>query len=130
MVQRQASCSCGQLSLIARGEPERISVCHCLACQRRTGSAFGAQARFPTEEVKVEGDSNTWSRTGESGGTATFHFCPECSAIVWWQPESMPELVYVPIGAFADPAFPPPTVSVYDERAHPWVSLSEDLVRE
>lgn len=36
MTTRQASCSCGQLRLTCAGEPVRISVCHCLECQRRT----------------------------------------------------------------------------------------------
>jgi len=42
---RQAACSCGKLSAAAEGDPIRISICHCHACQRRTGSVFGAQAR-------------------------------------------------------------------------------------
>ena len=43
---RHAACSCGQLRLTVEGEPVRVSICHCLACQRRTGSVFGVQARF------------------------------------------------------------------------------------
>jgi len=31
--------------------------------------------------------------------------------------------VAVAVGAFADPAFPPPRASVYDSRRHPWVTL-------
>lgn len=130
MVERQAACSCGQLTVVAVGDPARISVCHCLACQRRTGSVFGAQARFPTENVAVHGESSTWSRTGESGGTVTFHFCPVCAATVFYQLDFAPDMTAVPLGAFADPSFPPPTVSVYDECAHPWVTLPDALIRE
>jgi hypothetical protein len=130
MTERTAACSCGQLTVTTTAEPVRVSICHCLACQRRTGSVFGAQARFPTEAVAVDGESSTWSRAGESGESSTFHFCPKCSALAWWQPESMPEVVYVPIGAFADPTFPAPQVSVYGESAHAWVGLPEDLRNE
>ncbi|MFN2470768.1 MAG: aldehyde-activating protein, partial [Gaiellaceae bacterium] len=38
MSNRHAACSCGQLRLTVEGEPVRVSICHCLACQRRTGS--------------------------------------------------------------------------------------------
>jgi hypothetical protein len=38
-----------------------------------------------------------------------------------------PGLVAVAVGAFADPGFPPPTVSVYEARRHPWVVVPEDL---
>ena len=40
MPTRLASCSCGQLTAQASGDPVRNSICHCLACQRRTGSPF------------------------------------------------------------------------------------------
>jgi hypothetical protein len=120
---RRAECSCGQLHLTAEGEPIRISMCHCLACQRRTGSVFGAQARFPRDKVRIEGRSTAYVRTGDSGGRATFHFCPECGATVYYQLDQVPDAIAIPIGAFADPAFPAPRVSVYESRRHPWVGI-------
>lgn len=111
----------------ARGEPVRISVCHCLACQQRTGSAFGVQARFPEDAVVVAGESREFARTGDEGTTARFHFCPDCGATVFWRMEAMPGFVAVPVGAFADPAFPEPTLSVYRIPQHPWVRLPDDV---
>ncbi len=130
MAIRAASCSCGQLRLKAEGEPVRVSICHCLECQKRTGSVFAAQARFPRAAVTITGESRTWSRTGDDGGTATFHFCATCSAIVYWTFREMPEFLAVPVGAFADPAFPPPAVSVYENRRHPWTLALADLPLE
>ena len=100
----------------------RVSVCHCLECQKRTGSVFAAQARFPRAAVTVEGRSTTWARTGDSGGTATFHFCPTCGATVFWEMDGLPDFLAVATGAFVDPAFPPPQVSVYESRMHPWAA--------
>src|ERR1700753_659669 len=102
MTTRTASCSCGQLRIACEGEPVRISICHCLECQKRTGSVFATQARFPRERVKMEGSASHWSRRGDSGGSATFSFCPTCSSIVYWEPEAMPDFVMVAVGAFAD----------------------------
>jgi hypothetical protein len=130
MCERTAGCSCGQLSLTARGEPVRISVCHCLACQQRTGSAFGVQARFATCDVDIDGASTRYVRTGDEGNRIAFHFCPDCGSTVYYQFEAHPEVIAVAVGPFADPAFPPPTVSVYDEsRRHAWVGLPEDVER-
>jgi hypothetical protein len=120
---RRAACSCGQLHLVAEGEPIRISMCHCLACQRRTGSAFGIQARFPEERVRVEGRSSEYVRISDSGRSITFSFCPECGATVYYRTSDVPDVIAVPIGAFADPAFPAPTVSVYESRRHPWLTV-------
>lgn len=127
MTERRASCSCGKLSVQTRGEPVRISVCHCLACQRRTGSAFGVQARFPEDAVAIAGESREFARTGDEGTTARFHFCPDCGATVFWRMDAIPGFVAVPIGAFADPAFPGPKVAVYGIRQHPWVRLPDDI---
>lgn len=126
MTTRRAECSCGQLTLTTEGDPIRISICHCLACQRRTGSVFSVQARFPREKVAVTGRSTSYVLTGDSGGRATFHFCPECGATVYYEIEQVPDVIAVPVGAFADPAFPAPKVSVYEERRHAWVGVPED----
>jgi hypothetical protein len=64
MSDRLAACSCGQLSARVTGEPVRISVCHCLACQRRTGSVFAAQVRFPRAAVTIAGASAEYVRVG------------------------------------------------------------------
>ena len=127
MTNRVASCSCGQLSLTTSEEPLRVAVCHCLACQRRTGSVFGAQARFRRSAVQITGSSSTFARVGDGGTKATFHFCPQCGATVHWQLGDNPEHIAVPVGAFADPGFPAPTFSVYDERMHSWVGLPPDI---
>jgi hypothetical protein len=124
MTDHHASCSCGQLRLVAHGDPIRVSMCHCLACQRRTGSTYGAQARFATADVDIAGESTEYVRIGDEGNAVHFHFCPQCGATVyWWLGD--PAFTAVAVGAFADPAFPPPTFSVYEERQHPWVSVPE-----
>lgn len=124
---RRATCQCGQLTAECDGEPLRVSVCHCLECQRRSGSAFAAQARFPREAVRVAGESREWSRTGDSGTTATFSFCPDCGSTVYFAPNAYPEYLIVALGAFADPDFPAPGVTVYDARKHHWVEITGEV---
>ena len=124
MSAREAACSCGQLHLTAEGDPIRISMCHCLACQRRTGSAFGIQARFPSDQVRVVGRSTDYVRISDEGEERTFHFCPDCGATVFYTTSTEPDLVAVPIGAFADPSFPAPAVSVFESRRHRWLAAS------
>ena len=125
---RTASCPCGALKATCEGEPVRVSVCHCLACQQRTGSAFSAQARFPSDRVRVEGPFKTFVRTGDSGARCVFRFCPDCGSTVAYESEGLAGLTAVPLGAFADPQFPPPRFSVWEERKHAWtVVLGEDV---
>jgi hypothetical protein len=130
MATRKASCSCGKLSVTCEGEPVRISMCHCNACQKRTGSVFGAQARFPREQVTIEGRSTQYTRLGDSGKPITFLFCPDCGATVYWEIANAPGMIAVAIGAFADPTFPPPRHSVYEAHRHPWAMTAADLPME
>ncbi len=127
MKKRRATCGCGQLAAICEGEPVRASICHCLACQQRTGSAFGVQARFAREQVTIEGRFTQWVRTGDSGGKATFHFCPVCGSTVCWLLDGLPGFIAVAVGAFADPTFPAPKISIYEARRHSWAGLPEDV---
>lgn len=124
MTNRTASCSCGQLRVMTTGEPVRVGVCHCLACQKRSGSAFAAQARFTPAQVRFEGASKMWTRIGDEGGHGHFRFCPECGSTVWYTIDAEPELIAVALGAFADPDFPAPLRASYDNRRHRWVTLA------
>lgn len=121
---RTASCRCGHFKATVTGEPVRVSVCHCLACQRRSGSAFSAQARWPADQVAIEGQSKSWTRTADSGNTITYHFCPECGSTVHYSIAGKFEgMIAIPVGAFADPDFPAPRFSVWEKRKHPWVEI-------
>ena len=123
MATRTATCNCGQLSLACEGEPVRLSVCHCLECQRRTGSVFGTQARFPRARVAIEGQATAWSRAADSGNSLTFHFCPACGTTLYWIASDFPDVIAVAVGGFADPSHPPPRFSVYENRRHAWVAI-------
>jgi hypothetical protein len=121
MTSRLASCSCGQLTAQVVGDPVRVSICHCLACQRRSGSVFATQARFRREQVAVSGSSTAFHRAGDEGPGALFHFCPRCGTTVYYEPLGLPDFIAIPVGVFAEPGFPTPGVSVYEERMHSWV---------
>jgi hypothetical protein len=128
-ITRTATCSCGQLRVVVEGEPVRVSVCHCRACQKRTGSAFGVQARWHKDRVRTEGETHIWRRVGDEGTTLESRFCPHCGATVWFTHDVTPDLVGVAVGAFGDPTFPAPTRSVYDEYRHSWVELPGAMER-
>ena len=130
MATREAACHCGQLRLQVAGDPFAVSICNCLACQRRTGSAFGMQAGFKADQVQIVGRFNDYTRISDEADRRehVFHFCPDCGSQVFYTEADDPDLVVVSIGAFADPSFPPPTESGYDSRRHPWVGLPASVV--
>lgn len=123
---RTASCVCGQLSITV-GETDGTGICHCLNCQRRTGSVFATLAGFPAPWT-VTGRATEYVHTGDQGGQARFRFCPVCGTNLFHTPEGIDDVVLVAVGGFADPAFPPPQDSVYSCRRHAWVTLPPYLI--
>ena len=124
-----ASCRCGQLKTTVTGEPVRVSVCHCLNCKKRSGSAFAAQARWPEELVTIQGRSNSFELVADSGNRATFHFCPECGSDVHYDINGKFDgQIAIPLGAFDDPYFLSPKFSVWEDRKHDWLEITGDDV--
>ncbi|MGN6154776.1 MAG: GFA family protein [Sphingomicrobium sp.] len=132
MTSRTASCRCGQLSATVTGEPVRVSVCHCLNCKKRSGSAFAVQARWPRDRVRIEGRSNGFVKVADSGNKATFHFCPDCGSDVYYEIDGnfdhkFDDLIAIPLGAFDDPYFLTPSFSVWESRKHDWLEITGDV---
>lgn len=102
-------------------------MCHCFACQRRTGSVFAALASFAAP-YQVVGAATEHVRVGDQGAAFRFRFCPVCGTTVFHTEEGQEQTsVAVAVGAFADPGFPAPQDSVYECRRHPWVRLPPDV---
>ena len=136
MSTRTASCRCGQLTATVTGEPVRVSVCHCLNCKKRSGSAFAVQARWPRAQVTIEGQSKTFVKVADSGNRATFHFCPECGSDVYYEIDGkfdakFNNLLAIPLGAFDDPFFLSPQFSVWEVRKPDWLEIvGDDIERD
>jgi len=129
VTERTASCRCGQLKVTVTGDPVRLSVCHCLNCKKRSGSAFAVQARWPADQVRIQGLSKGFVLTADSGNRATFHFCRECGSDVHYEINGKFDgLIAIPLGAFDDPYFASPKFSVWEERKNAWVDIIGDGV--
>jgi hypothetical protein len=120
---RTARCSCGAVSVEARGAPAAVVACHCIECQRRTGAPFGVGAYYPQSEVQINGATTGYSRPTDSGAGFVSHFCPSCGSTVFWYPELRPGFVGIAVGAFGDPQFPAPVRSVWEQSMHEWVHV-------
>jgi hypothetical protein len=103
-------------------------VCHCLECQKRSGSVFATQARWPDEQVTLSGEFTEWEQIADSGHRATFRFCPVCGSTLAYVIEGWPGVTAIAVGSFADPKFPRPRFSVYEHRKHDWVEVPGDNV--
>lgn len=121
---KDAGCLCGRFRAVVAGEPTYpVAVCPCLACQRRSGSAFACNAFFPIAHVRLEGPYRVHIREGQDGRRIRRHCRPDCGTTVVSQGEKFPGMCNIPVGAFADPRFPAPVVPIFEESKHAWVAV-------
>lgn len=126
MIERLATCACGQLRIACEGEPDRVSICNCTQCQKRTGSAYGVGAYFRRECIRrIEGHAKSFTRSSDAGRWLTFNFCPTCGTTLYWEMELRPGVIGVAVGAFEERAFPEPEVAVWTQHRFAWAPLPE-----
>ena len=119
----EARCSCGVVSLSLPGPTKLVAACHCIDCQRRTGAPFGVGACYPVEAVTSAGAPKGYVRAAASGGEIRFYFCSDCGSTVYWKADNLPAMIGVAVGTIADPDFPAPVRSVFEQSKHAWVEI-------
>ncbi len=125
----KASCQCGQLSAEVPGPTAAVVACHCRACQKRSGSPFGAAAYYPHDQVTLTGEAKRFTRPTDLGGTFDHLFCPDCGTTVTMRGTKNPDVTGIPLGLFEDVAAMRPLRSVWEERRHDWVDIPTAVQR-
>ena len=106
-------CLCGNVRLVASGQPFRVGVCHCLDCRKYHGSLFHASAIFPQDAVSIE---------GETANFAGRHFCPRCGSSVF---NRSGDEVEVNLGSLDAPDQLRPTYESWTIRREAWLPTFE-----
>lgn len=120
----KATCQCGQLTVELPGPTVAVVACHCIACQRRTGSPFGVAAYYPHDQIRACGTATRFDRNTELDGVFENYFCPACGSTVYFKRTKNPDSTGIAIGAIIEPHEMAPIRSVWEQRRHPWVSIS------
>lgn len=123
----KAECQCGKLSVGLSGPTPGVVACHCVDCQRRSGSPFGVLAYYAADRLTITGEAKRFVRPTASGGVFESYFCPDCGSTVYVKASQHPTLIGVAVGAIADPAYPAPVRSVWEQSTHRWVVLPEEV---
>jgi hypothetical protein len=120
----QARCSCGALSVRVAGEPARINACSCLACQRRSGSAFSYTAFFADAAVvAIDGTATVYRDIREARRWHDSHFCPVCGVAVYCTLETLPGVIGIAVGTLGEPGFAAPERFYWTTSRPHWLVL-------
>lgn len=116
-------CSCGALRFtIARYLYAQL--CHCDACKKRTGSAYGISVVIENAALlNFHGETRTFKRIAESGNPVEYDFCPTCASVIRWRVTALRDRQVIAGGAFDDPRAFEIAGEMYTANALPWARI-------
>jgi hypothetical protein len=124
-VQREGGCACGEVRYRLTSDPLFTHCCHCLNCQRQTGSAFVINVLIEADRVEVlAGTPQPVDVPRDDGSTQRIFRCPACQVAVFSE-YGRPEVKFVRAGTLDQPSSVMPDVHIYTRSKVGWVTLPE-----
>jgi len=122
---REGGCSCGAVRYRLTGEPLFVHCCHCLNCQRQTGSAFVVNVLIEADRVEIaSGEPQAVDVPRDDGSAQEIFRCPSCRVAVYSR-YGHPGVYFVRAGTLDEPATVSPDVHIYTRSKLPWVALPQ-----
>ncbi|HEV8251058.1 MAG TPA: GFA family protein [Gaiellaceae bacterium] len=126
-VAREGGCSCGAVRYRLSSDPLFVHCCHCLNCQRQTGSAFVINLLIEADRVDVlSGDPQPVDVPRDDGSSQRIYRCPSCQIAVFSR-YTRPDVLFVRSGTLDEPSSVSPDVHIFTRSKLPWVTLPESV---
>jgi hypothetical protein len=119
-------CSCDAVTFTLQSKPMFVNCCHCLDCQRQTGSAFVINALIETDRIAVRGTPEAVTVPTDSGRPHDIYRCPKCKVALWSDYGRRPPLRFVRVGTLVEPHAIKPDAHIFTRSKVPWVRLPDD----
>ena len=130
MDEYKGGCSCGSVRFELGDHPLWVLACHCDACKKRTGSAYGVSVVVEDAAVQdFDGVTKTFMRIGDSGNKVRYEFCPHCATTLRWHVDIVPNRQVFATGAFHNMRQFEPIAEMYTDEAAAWAPLGCELSR-
>jgi len=124
----EGHCACGAVRYRLESVPLFVHCCHCLDCQRQTGSAFVLNALIESTRVTLlSGATIAIDVPTDSGRPHEIHRCPQCEVALWSHYGGVRKISFVRIGTLDTPSAFKPDVHIYTRSKVPWVVIPEGV---
>jgi hypothetical protein len=121
----EGGCSCGQVRYRLTANPMIIHCCHCLNCQRQSGSAFAINILIEADRVEIlAGEPRRADAPRDDGSAQRIFRCPACQVAVYSE-YSRPDIWFVRAGTLDDPFRAAPDVHIFTRSKRDWIALPD-----
>ena len=128
MAMYEGGCACGRIRYRMTSDPLFVHCCHCLRCQRETGSAFVLNALIETDRLEiVSGAPKPVPVPTDSGKSHRIFRCETCGTALASEYGGVEKLRFVRVGALDAPHALKPDVHIYTRSKVPWIALPEGV---
>jgi len=119
-------CSCNAITYRLASAPMFVHCCHCLDCQRQTGSGFVVNMLIEADRVEAQGIApEAVSMPTDSGREHLVYRCPKCLVALWSTYGGRPQVRFVRAGTLDEPSAIAPDVHIFTRSQLPWVRLPD-----
>jgi hypothetical protein len=126
-IPREGGCACGAVRYRLVSDPLFTHCCHCLNCQRQTGSAFVINLLIEADRVELlSGDPQAVDAPRDDGSTQRIYRCRTCQVAVFSE-YGRPDVRFVRGGTLDEPTSVTPDVHIYTRSKVDWVTLPESV---
>jgi hypothetical protein len=126
-VRREGGCACGAVRYRLASDPLFVHCCHCLNCQRQTGSAFVINLLIEADRVELLAeDPQPVDVPRDDGSSQRIFRCPACQVAIFSE-YGRPEVRFVRGGTLDEPSSVSPDVHIYTRSKLGWVTLPESV---
>ena len=123
----EGGCACGEIRYRLTSEPLVTHCCHCLNCQRQTGSAFAINILIEADRMQLlAGEPVRVDAPRDDGSTQKIFRCPTCQIAVYSN-YGRPDIRFVRAGTLDDPSLVAPDVHIYTRSMRAWVGLPDSV---
>lgn len=130
MAIRDGGCFCGEIRYRFSGEPFTLYACHCLDCQRQTGSSFSLSMIVLRSDIEIlRGEPARVAVTTPDGRPKNGRLCARCGTRLWSDPARYPEIAILEPGTFDDTTWIRPVAHIWTRSAQPWIAFPEGPLR-
>jgi hypothetical protein len=124
---REGGCACGAVRYRLTSDPLFTHCCHCLNCQRQTGSAFVINVLIEADRMELlTGDPQPVDVSRDDGSAQRIFRCPTCQVAVFSE-YGRPEVRFVRAGTLDQPSGVAPDVHIYTRSKLPWITLPDSV---
>lgn len=118
-----ASCHCGAIAYEAQIDPARVTICHCLDCQKLTGSAYRVSVGTDRDRFTLlQGSPSTYVKTAASGARRAQVFCGDCGSPLFTYDVDHPGRLGLRVGCIDQRHELAPSLRIWCASALPWSS--------